>query len=86
MAKRKVEVFTAGCYLCDEAVALVRDVACDSCEVTVVDVTGTGAKRARRLGVSGVPAVVIDGEISACCDTRGVTLEGLQVAGVGKPA
>jgi hypothetical protein len=28
--KRKIEVFTAGCPLCDETVKLVRELACPS--------------------------------------------------------
>jgi glutaredoxin 3 len=32
-AKRKVEVFSPGCAPCDETVALVRKMACSSCEV-----------------------------------------------------
>ena len=37
MKKRNVEVFIAGCMLCDEAVKLVESLACDSCDVTVYD-------------------------------------------------
>jgi hypothetical protein len=37
MTKRHVEVFTSGCYLCDETVTLVKELACQSCEVTVYD-------------------------------------------------
>ena len=37
MTKRKIEVFSAGCGACDEAVALVNRLACPSCEVTVLD-------------------------------------------------
>ena len=36
-AKRHIEVFTAGCRLCDEAVQLVHRLACGSCEVEVLD-------------------------------------------------
>jgi hypothetical protein len=34
---RRVEVFTAGCSLCDEVVGLVTSQACQSCEVQVYD-------------------------------------------------
>ena len=37
MTLRKVEVFTAGCSLCDEAVQLVQSLACPSCAVGVLD-------------------------------------------------
>jgi glutaredoxin 3 len=35
--KRKVEVFSAGCAVCDETVALVQSLACESCDVVVHD-------------------------------------------------
>lgn len=37
MSKRKIEVFTAGCPVCDEAVKMVKSAACQSCEVVVYD-------------------------------------------------
>ncbi|MCH7646924.1 MAG: glutaredoxin, partial [Nitrospinae bacterium] len=61
--KRQVEVFTAGCPLCEDAVALVKGLACPSCEVVVHDLRADGeaVSRARRFGVNAVPAVVVDG-------------------------
>ncbi len=35
--KRKGEAFSAGCGVCDETVALVRSLACESCDVVVHD-------------------------------------------------
>ena len=37
MTQRSVEVFTAGCPLCDETVKLVQELACDSCDIQVRD-------------------------------------------------
>lgn len=37
MAKRKVEVFTSGCPLCEPTVELVNKIACSSCEVVIYD-------------------------------------------------
>ncbi len=37
MAKRLVEVFTAGCSVCEGDVQQVKDLACDNCEVVVYD-------------------------------------------------
>ena len=84
--KRKVEVFSAGCVACEEAVALVRRTACPSCEVEVLDMhDSTVASRAQRLGIRSVPAVVIDGELAACCAGRGVDEAMLRAAGLGQP-
>lgn len=35
MAKRQIEIFTAGCPVCEPAVALVKEMTCPDCEVTV---------------------------------------------------
>jgi len=37
MTKRKVEVFTSGCPICEPTVELVKKTACSSCEVVVYD-------------------------------------------------
>jgi hypothetical protein len=66
--KHKVEVFSAGCSVCDEALSLVKNLVCHECEVTVLDMKDTNvAKRAKSLGVRSVPAVVIDGALANCC-------------------
>ena len=84
--KRQVEVFTAGCPCCDEAIQLVERVACSSCEVTVHDMReDETARRARELGVRSVPAIVIDGKLAECCVGRGVDEETLLNAGIGQP-
>lgn len=83
--KRTVEVFTAGCPCCDEAVALVNDLACCCCDVVIHDMNGDGAARAKELGVKRVPAVAVNGELASCCASGGVTREGLAAAGVGSP-
>ncbi len=85
--KRRVEVFTAGCPACDEAVTLVKGIACDSCEVEVLDMKQPGiAERAKGYGVRTVPAVVIDGTLASCCTGRGPDAETLKAAGLGQRA
>jgi glutaredoxin 3 len=84
--KRRVEVFSAGCALCDETVAMVRRIACSSCQVEVMDMRDPAvAARAKSLGVSTVPAVVIDGRLAACCTGAGPEESALRAAGVGTP-
>lgn len=82
--KRQVEVFSAGCPLCQAAIDLVHHLACPSCEVTVLDMNDINiAKRARDLGVRSVPAVAIDGRLAACCTTGGIEEQVLRAAGLG---
>jgi glutaredoxin len=86
-AKRQVEVFSAGCPVCERLIDLVRRLACDSCDVTVVDIRDAAtARRAEALGVRSVPAVVINGRLADCCAGRGPTEADLQREGIGQPA
>lgn len=64
--KRKVEVFSAGCPVCEDVIRLVKASACPSCDVTVLDTNDVQvAQRAKALGISRIPAVVIDGVLAA---------------------
>ena len=64
--KRVIEVFSAGCPICEETVAMVKRAACPSCEVTILDMQHPEvASRAKSLGIRSVPAVVIDGTLAA---------------------
>ena len=84
--KRKVEVFSAGCATCLEAVEIVKQAACPSCDVIVLDMHDSEvAKRAKALGVRSVPAVAIDGKLAECCTGRGVDMQILRAAGLGRP-
>ena len=84
--KRQIEVFSARCAVCQEAVDLVSQIACPSCEFTVLDMQDQAvAARARTLGIGSVPAVVIDGQLADCCSGRGVDEDTLRRAGIGQP-
>lgn len=63
--KRKIEVFTAGCPLCHETVALVKEaVTSYGCEVIERRCEGTECyDEAKSYGVRAMPAVVVDGQI-----------------------
>jgi len=83
-AKRKVEVFSAGCDVCEDAVKMIRSISCQSCEVTVLDMRNQEvAEKAKSLGIRSIPAVVIDGKLAFCCEGRGPDEESLRKAGVG---
>jgi hypothetical protein len=84
--KRKIEVFSAGCAVCQETIALVKAAACPSCDVTVLDMHDPGvAQRAKGLGIRSVPAVVINGQLADCCAGRGPDIATLRAAGLGQP-
>jgi len=84
--KRKVEIFSAGCAACEETIALVKDLACPSCEVEVLDMKRADvAAKAKALGVRSVPAIAIDGKLADCCTGRGPQTDTLKTAGLGQP-
>jgi glutaredoxin len=85
MAKRKVEVFTAGCPVCEPAVQLVHEMACPDCDVTVYDLREGNAEAAASYGIKTVPAVVVDGRVVSCCDNRGPVRAELSAVGIGRP-
>lgn len=84
-SKRKVEVFSAGCAVCEDVVRLVNASACPSCDVTVLDTNDIQvAQRAKALGISRVPAVVIDGKLADCCASGAVNEATLKATGLGR--
>ncbi|MBI5252504.1 MAG: thioredoxin family protein [Desulfomonile tiedjei] len=83
--KRKIEVFSAGCPVCQDTVDMVNRLKCDSCEVSVLDMNEPGvAERAKTLGIRSVPAVVIDGKLADCCAGRGPDEATLRASGLGQ--
>jgi hypothetical protein len=83
--KRKIEIFSAGCRLCEDAVVRIRALACPSCEITVLEMADPKvAARAAALGLRSVPAVAIDGKLAACCARGGIDIDELKAAGLGR--
>lgn len=85
MKKRTIEVFTAGCPCCDETVKLVQGLVCPSCDLRILDMrTDKAAQaKAKRYGVTRVPAVAVDGRLADCCRVGAIDAEALRALGVG---
>lgn len=84
---RKIEVFSAGCSVCEDTIALINRIACPSCEVEILDMHQPDvAAKAKRYGIRSVPAVVVNGRLADCCAGRGPDEGTLRVAGIGTPA
>jgi len=82
--KRTIEVFSAGCSACDEAIALIKRLTCSACGVEVLDMRDRGvAERAKQYGIKRIPAVVVNGRLAECCDGSGVSEASLRAAGLG---
>lgn len=84
--KRKIDIFSAGCPACETIVSRIRELACPSCDIAVLDINEADmTAHARDLGIASVPAVVIDGKLADCCAGRGPDEHVLKAAGLGKP-
>ncbi len=84
--KRQIEIFSAGCPVCQETIDLVNEIACPSCEISILDMQDQAvAERARTLGIKSVPAIAIDGQLADCCAGRGVDKDTLRRSGIGQP-
>ncbi len=80
VAKKKVEIFSAGCSACKETIEMVKRLA-SSHEVVVHDMNKSDiASKAKQYGVRSVPAVVIDGKLASCCAGRGPEEQVLRAA------
>ncbi len=78
--KRQVVIFSAGCSVCQKTVDLITDIAGPSDQVTVVDMhERIVTRRAKLLGISSVPAVLVDGKLIV----SGPDAETLRAAGIG---
>lgn len=89
-ATRHIEVFTAGCPICDDAVRLVTSLVCPSCDLTIYDLRECGAtnecrEKANRYGVTAVPALAVNGVLLDCCRREPITADSLMAAGIGQP-
>ncbi|MGH2575458.1 MAG: thioredoxin family protein [Ignavibacteria bacterium] len=84
---RKIEIFTAGCPICDEHVQKIKETACPSCDIEVLNVNSSpeALRRSREFNIKSLPSVVIDGMLADCCSNRGVDLETLKSLGLGVP-
>ncbi len=83
---RRIEIYSASCAACEEAIELVRRLACPSCDVQVLDMKDPSvARSAKRLGIRSLPAIVVDGTLAECCAGAGPQERSLKAAGIGTP-
>jgi glutaredoxin 3 len=76
--KRKVEIFSGGCALCEEVIDVVRREAGSSSQIIIHNMRDARAlARAAELGIRSVPAVVIDGKLASNAG-GGVDIEALK--------
>lgn len=87
--KRQIEIFTAGCPVYDTTIQMVKELACDSCEVSVYDIIKLSddkpfMSKVEGYGIKQIPAIAINGILLDCCKESVITKDRLLSAGVGQ--
>ena len=86
--KRKIEIFTAGCPVCDPVVQLVKDTASKNQEITIYNLSELYDSKIcltkmEEYGVKRLPAIAVDGKLIGCCKNVEITKNDLVLAGIG---
>lgn len=80
----KIQIFSAGCSLCDDAVSLVKELACPACEIEVRDMQQADvAAEAKKYSIQRVPAVIVNGKLAKCYSGNTLNEADLRAAGIG---
>ena len=82
---RKIEVFSAGCSICEEQIQLIKDASCLSCEIEVLNLNSddVALAKSRKYRIKSLPAVAINGILADCCANRGIDINVLKSMGLG---
>lgn len=88
--KRKIELFTAGCTVCEPVVEMVKSMACSSCEVVIYNLsqpceTKECHEKVKTYGIKALPAVAVKGKLLTFFRNKGVSEAELRSAGIGEP-
>jgi len=86
--KRQIEIFTAGCPVCEPVVALVKETACENCEITIHNLSKQnentdGITKMKEYGVKRLPSIAVNGKLIDCCRNVEIVKDNLVNAGIG---
>ena len=87
--KRNVEIFTANCPVCDPVVQMVKELACDQCEITIYDLIKlcddkVCLSKLEEYQIKKVPAIAVNGKLLNCCQDQNISKVELIKAGIGQ--
>lgn len=91
LTKRKIELFTAGCAVCEPVVEMAKAMACSSREVIIYNIAQLCDKKeylekVRVYGIKALPAIAVDGKLLSCCKNKGISVDELKDARIGQAA
>ncbi len=85
--KKQIEVFTAGSPVCEPVVRLVKETACDNCEITIYNIVEQCdcdcVSKINDYGIKRLPAIAVDGKLLDCCKNIEITKDDLIKEGIG---
>ena len=86
--KRQIEIFTAGCPVCEPVVQLVNETAGKDCEIILHNLSEQCESKIciskmKEYGVKRVPAIAVNGKLLDCCANIEITKDDLTNAGIG---
>lgn len=87
--RKRVEIFTAGCTLCNPVVELIRSNSSENCDVMVYDLikqcdSKECLSKVVEYGVKSIPAIVVDGKLLDSCQNSGISIMDLINSGIIK--
>ena len=87
--KRQIEIFTAGCLVCNPVVQLVQESAGENYEITVYDLVKQCEEqecisKIDQYNLKRLPSVAVNGQLLDCCKNIEITKEDLIAAGIGQ--
>jgi len=86
--KREVEIFTAGCPVCQPIVQLVKDTVGNDCNITIHNLSEQCESKIcitkmEEYDVKRLPAIAVNGKLLSCCTNVEITKDSLINAGIG---
>jgi hypothetical protein len=84
MSRIQIEIFTAGCLVCEPVVQLVKDTAGVNCDITIHNLSELyDVDICKKHNIKRLPAVAVDGKLLDCCKNIDITKKDLINAGIG---
>lgn len=88
--KRKIELFIAGCTVCEPVVEMVKDMACSDYDVVIYNLsnpceTKECIEKVKTYGIKALPAIAVNGKLLSCCQNKGISKGELRTAVFGQP-
>lgn len=86
--KRKIEVFSAGCFVCNPVVEMAKSLASGQCDVVVYNLSEpsegeSSQRKAEAYGIRSLPAIVLDGKLLPINTNAEIPIRDGVSAGVG---